>query len=634
MSLIHQSQPIPLNKLKPSKANVRKTGRDTGIEELAASIAAHGLLHPLTIAPEMGKDGEPTGHFGVIAGGRRLAALKLLAKRKALPKTAPVPCVTVDDGGTEISLAENINQAPMRPADQFEAFAALQAQGLTAEDIGARFSLTARAVRQRLRLGAASPRLMALYREGDITLDQLTAFCLTDDHAAQERVWDCLSYNKEPYLIRRLLTEGQVPLTDRRTVFVGMEAYEAAGGIINRDLFSQDEGQGYITDVPLLEQLVADKLNEIARAVRAEGWKWVNVSPEFDRREFAGLHRVHPQYRDLSEDEQQRLDALEREYEAVAEDQPDFEAEVARLEAEIEALRGEAVFDPDHLALGGAWVSLGDQGNARIERGFIRPQDLAPADEPDGDTGDNADADILDQPTQERDETEADTAQLPERLLSNLSAHRTAALRHRLAARPDIAYLAVLHAFVLHAFYWGNTRQTCLDISLRYANLATYADNLKGSTVARENEERHERWAQCLPKTASALWSFIIDQTPDDRTALLAHCAALTLEALHRPAEGTYGKNVHADQLVEALGLDMTAYWQPTEESYFARITKAQICEAICETKGEAEAGRMAGMKKPDMAKRAERLLAGSGWLPLPLRSPEPPVNQPEARAA
>ncbi len=634
MSLIHQTQPVPLNKLKPAKANVRKTGRDTGIDELAASIAAHGLLHPLTVAPEMGKDGEPTGHFGVIAGGRRLAALKLLAKRKALPKTAPVPCVTVDDGGTEISLAENINQAPMHPADQFEAFAALQAQGLTAEDIGARFGLTARAVRQRLRLGAASPRLMALYREGDITLDQLMAFCLTDDHAAQERVWDSLTYNKEPYLIRRLLMEGQVPLTDRRAVFVGAEAYEAAGGIINRDLFSQEEGHGYVTDVALLEQLVAAKLHEVADVVRAEGWKWVNISPEFDYREIAGLHRVYPKHRDLSEDEQQRLDALEREYEAVPEDQPDFEAEVARLETEIEALRGEAVFDPDHIACGGAWVSLGDRGHARIERGFIRPEDLAPAaeDDLDSDAAENTGADILDHPAQEHGEVEA--TQMPDKLLSNLSAHRTAALQHRLATQPDIAYLTVLYTFALQTFYWGDTRQTCLDIGLRYAALATYADNLDANPASRENEELHQRWAQRLPKTASALWTFIVDQTADDRAALLAHCAALTLDVLHRPGEGCLGKHAHADQLAAALSLDMTAYWQPTEESYFARVTKAQIGEAVRETKGEAEAGRMTGMKKSDMAKRAERLLADSGWLPQPLRSPEPFLEEPDAEAA
>lgn len=115
MSFIHQSESISLNKLKPSAMNVRKTGRETGIEELGVSIAAHGLLHPLTVAPEIGKSGQPNGKFGVIAGGRRLTALRLLVKQKRLPKDAPIPCVPITDAGVEISLAENVTQAPMHP---------------------------------------------------------------------------------------------------------------------------------------------------------------------------------------------------------------------------------------------------------------------------------------------------------------------------------------------------------------------------------------------------------------------------------------------------------------------------------------------------------------------------------------
>jgi ParB family chromosome partitioning protein len=630
MSLTHEIETISLNKLKASDANVRKTGRDANIEQLAASIAAHGLLHPLTVTPETGKSGEPTGKFGVIAGGRRLAALKLLAGRKTLPKTAPIPCVTIEDNGAEISLAENVGQAPMHPADQFEAFAALQVQGLTAEDIGARFGLSARVVKQRLRLGAASPRLMARYRDDEITLDQLMAFCLTDDHAAQERVWESLSWNKDPATIRRLLTEGQVPLNHRAALFVGIEAYEEAGGTVLRDLLSQDEGQGYITDLALLEQLVVSRLETIAVQVQAEGWKWVQASPDFDYQETAGMQRVFPSFRELTDEEQAQLDALERAFDELPDDHSNMEAEAARLEAEIEALRGEAVFDPDDIACGGAWVSIGHNGQARIERGFIRPQDHAAEEGRGGNTFENAD--IPGHPAQGG--AEADTARLADRLLSNLCAHRTAALRHRLATQPDIAYLAVLHAFVLQSFYLGEAHRTCLDINLRQAAPATHADNLDVNPAARDSEKRHQHWAKRLPQDAGELWSFIAGQHTDERTALLAHSASLTLDALHHSANGRHTEQAHADQLATALDLDMTHYWQPTEESYFKRITKAQISEAVREAKGDAEAGRMAGMKKPDMAKRAERLLSDSGWLPEVFRSPEPLLEQTDAQAA
>ena len=175
---------IPLTALVPSPANVRKTGTTNGIEELAASIEAHGLLQNLQVREAA------SGKFEVVAGGRRLAALKLLAKKKALAKDAPIACNVLDgEDAAEISLAENEMRQAMHPADQFEAFKALIDAGQGIEDIAARFGVTPTVVRQRLKLAAVSPKLMALYRKGDMTLDQLMAFTVSDDHAAQEAAW-------------------------------------------------------------------------------------------------------------------------------------------------------------------------------------------------------------------------------------------------------------------------------------------------------------------------------------------------------------------------------------------------------------------------------------------------------------
>lgn len=176
---------IPLSALKSSAANVRRTDAKAELEALAASIEAHGLLQNLTVEPG------PSGTFHVVAGGRRLAALKLLAKRKRLAKDVPVPCKVIDGGATasELSLAENVVRIPLHPADQFTAFSALQVDGLGAEEIAARFGVSPVVVRQRLKLAAVSPRLMEVYRQGGMDLDQLMAFAISDDHAAQERVW-------------------------------------------------------------------------------------------------------------------------------------------------------------------------------------------------------------------------------------------------------------------------------------------------------------------------------------------------------------------------------------------------------------------------------------------------------------
>lgn len=170
---LHEATLIPLNKLVRSDKNVRRTAPKAQIEELAASIATHGLLHPLIVDPLTSKKDKPTGKFGVIAGGRRLAALQLLVEQGNLEADDAVPCVIWEDNCREVSLAENVGQPPMHPADQYEAFAGLHAEGMTATDIAARFGLSARTVEQRLRLGAASSQLLAAYREGEMSLEQL-----------------------------------------------------------------------------------------------------------------------------------------------------------------------------------------------------------------------------------------------------------------------------------------------------------------------------------------------------------------------------------------------------------------------------------------------------------------------------
>lgn len=384
MNTVSVIRDIPLSKLVHSTANVRRTGRETGIDELAASIAAHGLLQNLTVrSVQNGKD-QDTGTYEVVAGGRRLTALKLLAKRKVIAKSYAVPCMMVLEAGSaeEVSLAENVFQCPMHPADQYEAFAKLHnEQGMPAEDIAARFGVTPTVVKQRMKLGAVSPVLMQAYREGGMTLDQLMAFTITDDHAAQERVWSELSWNKSREMIRHMLMEGRIPATDRRAVFVGADAYEAAGGVIIRDLFDQSHG-GFFEDAALLDRLVREKLDAEAEQVAIEGWKWTTVTPEFDYGLTSGMRRVYPEPVPLTDEEQARLDALADEYDSLcirAEQEDATEelaAEIAAIEAEIDTLQGKTrQYRPEDVARAGAFVSLGYDGAVRIELGFVRPED-------------------------------------------------------------------------------------------------------------------------------------------------------------------------------------------------------------------------------------------------------------------
>ena len=609
---------VPLNKLKKSPKNVRKVPHsEADIAALAASIAANGLLQNLVVEPEVA-DGKETGNYlANIGEGRRLALLSL-AKSKRVKKDEPVRCVLGEpEKAEEVSLAENVIRARMHPADEYEAFAFLHnAKGMAADDIATRFGVHVALVRQRLRLGAVSPVLMALYREAKLTLEQLMAFTVTDDHARQEQVWHLLDWNNEPSAIRRALTEGQVPGNDRRAVFVGTEAYEAAGGIVTRDLFDEENG-GYFAEAALLDKLVATKLEQAAQDVRNEGWAWVIVTAEFDHRATSDMRRVYPQPAEISAKNQRKIDKLSSEHDelvAIAENEELTEAIQIRLdelEAEIEALKGASVYDSVDIAAGGAFVSLGFEGGLRVERGFIRKEKQATVPVHAADIG-----------AGEEEGRETSTS-LPDRLIMQLTAQRTQALREAVANRPDVAFVAVVHAFAVSTFYVG-AGVSCLDVGLRSYHLSGFAPGIDEGRDGCAIRGRHEALGSRLPGDVDNLWEALLTMRQEQLMELLAHCAALTIDCVVRMGGKSSNALKHTEVLAQAVSLEMTQRWQPTKANYLGQVTKAVIMEAVREGVSPQAAENIAALKKPAMAEAAEQLLANKGWLPEVLRLPQP----------
>ncbi|MFZ3006012.1 MAG: ParB/Srx family N-terminal domain-containing protein [Phenylobacterium sp.] len=645
-NIVHQDGDVidvPLNKLKKSPRNARRTPHaQADIEALAASIAVKGVLQAPVVEPETDEAGGATGFYLVTIGEGRRLALVLLAKRKVIKKTQAVRCVVdLANDPHEISLDENVTRFRMHPADEFEAFREqAERRGLGAEEIGARFGVSAQVVRQRLRLGAVSPVLMARYRSGELTLDQMMAYAVSEDHARQEQVFDLLGADRPPYLIRRTMTETKVMATDRRAVFVGAEAYSEAGGTILRDLFTEDGG-GWFEDARLLDRLAAEKLAGIAEDVRdQEGWKWAEAHIDYPR--ALGLARVYPRPVERSVEETARMSALGEEYDAlvsewdaVEELPPEIEARFAEIDAALEAFGDGTAFDPEEIGRAGVFVILGQDGIARVERGLIRPEDVSapePVTESEADeTGGVETGSAEDAP--EPEEEEGAGAPLSERLVLDLTAHRTLALRDALGASPTVALSAVVHSLALFAFYPPYDRASCLEIKGVSTHLDGHAPGIDESRAGRSIAERHERWAVRLPKAAADLWVFVEGLEATDLLDLLAHCASLTVNAVRAPFDRKPGAWAHADRLAEAVGLDMTSYWSATVASYLGRVTKARIGEAVREAVSDDAAERIGGMKKPDMASEAEALLAGKGWLPSLLRAPVPvePEVQSEA---
>jgi len=630
------SADIPLSQLSLSQSNVRRIKAGVSIEDLAEDIARRGLLQGLSVRPIRGEDGAETGLYEIPAGGRRFRALELLAKQKRLAKDAPVPCIVREDGiAEEDSLAENVQRAPLHPLDQFRAFQALREKGQSEEEIAAVFFVSVSIVKQRLKLAAVSPRLLDIYAEDGLSLDQLMAFTVSDNHERQEQVFDSLThaYDKQPHAIRRMLTEHTVRASDKRARFVGLDAYVEAGGTIMRDLFQSDEG-GWLQDVPLLDMMVDEALREAGDRVLTEGWKWIDVAPSFAYGHSYGMRRVRGEQEALSEEQQEtrdtlqaELDQLEADY-AEAEELPDeIDARLGEIETAIAAMDERPMrYDPQEMARAGAFISIDADGSLRIERGYMRPEDEPPVESEAEETGDavSMQAGATSSPNTEQtiEPVEEDGIRpLPDRLVAELTAYRTIALRDALGTEPDIAFLAALHALALRCFY-HYALDSCLELDLKSAHFSAQAPGLADSNVARALEDRHEQWQQALPQEPEQLWTELSGWDEARHKSLFAHCVGLSVNAVIEPYSRRPRAIAHADMLAATIGLDMHgAGWVTTAENYFGRVTKARILQAVREGCGEHQAVLIEHLKKDDMAAQAETLLVETDWLPEPLRT-------------
>jgi ParB family chromosome partitioning protein len=664
------SRDISFDKLILSQSNVRRIKAGVSVEELAEDIARRGLLQSLNVRPVVDADGVETGTFEIPAGGRRFQALSLLVKQKRLAKTAPIPCI-VRDAASEIlaeddSLAENMQRVALHPLDQFRAFQALREKGQGEEVIAAAFFVTPQIVKQRLKLASVASALLEVYAEDGMTLEQLMAFTVNPDHGRQVQVWDAVknSWNKEPYAIRRMLTETSVRASDRRAVFVGIDDYEAAGGVVLRDLFQGDDG-GWLKDPALLDRLVTEKLQSEAAALADEGWKWIEVATDLPYGYSHGLRRLVGDPAPMTDEESAAHASLLAEYRALEEEcsgqdeyPEEIDARLGQLEMAMEALEQRPlIYNPAEIARAGVFVTLDRDGGLAVYRGYVRPED-EPREETavqDGDgadvTGQGGDVGVSSwkpsatsvggtvitsggQPIGADPSDEDDDGALkplPERLVMELTAHRTLALREAIGRSPDVALTLLLLKLVTDTFRTSSATGSCLEASVRHVYMSAQAPDLKDSVVAKLVDERHAAWEADLPLGDDvALWDYLSVLDQGSRLALLAHCLSFGINALHEKvnpygagisASGLTRRMAHADLVARAVDLDMVeAGWEPTVDGYLNRVPKARILEAVREAKGEGTAQLLDHLKKGEMATEAERLLKGSGWLPEVLR--------------
>jgi ParB family chromosome partitioning protein len=548
----------------------------------------------------------------------------------------PVPCrlAATDSDLTEISLAENIFHEPMGIIQEILAFRRWVQEGRSAGDIAVKFGTSEAVVNRRLALADVSPVLLEKCESGEINLAILQAFTLTSDHAAQETLWEQLPrWDRKPETIRALLSRGDVPAADQRVRFVGLDAYEAEGGIVRRDLFAEGEDGTWICDPALLQRLVAAKLETVAAGIKAEGWKWVAIEPNANHQFLAQFRRLAPAPVPMSAATQKTLAKLQEkaaqlQEEIDAQEDDDVRELIATLtEAEdaAESIRAKHVgtYDAGAKAKSGVIITIGNDGQPEFICGLLRKQDIAAlqtdasADEPEAPTGETHSSPDA--------EAQDSTAGYSAALIESLTTHKTAAIAAELAQNPRIALAAVVHAQVLSQIGMSLNvyrHSTCLGISAHVTSLSQAADSPAFASL----EKREQDWLRDLPHDADQLWQWILTRDQETLLRLLAHCAASSVNAIERKQDQDGpGRLIHADQLANALGMDMTKWFTPTADSFFARVSKPQILAALTEAgKTAPDASKL---KKAELASQAAAAIQGTGWLPAPLRIKRPTEN-------
>lgn len=587
-----QHQLIEINKLEKSPQNARRTVARGAAEDMKASILAHGILHNLVVTVGEG------GSYRVTDGGRRLEALQALQAEGKLPADYAVPCqVRSEQDALETSLAANTVRLAMHPADEFEAFARLAADGHTTEQIAERFGKKSRHVEQRLRLGNADPRLLKEYRAENLTLDCLTAFALTDDRKRQMKVYRSLkdSGSLNPRAIRAALTEEMAEAGSKLAKFVGLDAYREAGGTTQSDLFSEAV---YLENPALLNDLAAARLDAVRQQVEAEGWGWVVASLERDYEVINSCERIYPQPAEapaeLAGQRQQikaEIDAIAEEYDdgngetdGLYERQEAAEARLAEIDARIEAL---AVYDPDHVAIAGCYVSIGHDGSLSIEKGLVRKADRkllakggdAPAKKPKG---------------------------MPETLRRDLETYRMQAAQAALAGHPVIA----LDLLVFNAARYELAHRPVYDgpdvhFTRHYGTPGIQKEQTAAAGALKAIEAGLPvAWAD--KKTEAAQFHAFRDLPDADKLRLLAYCVAVSLQ----PQLSTGSEATAYEQALSLTVASVAAYWRPTAANYLGRITREQLLALGREVLGDQWAQAHSKDKKGELAAALERAFA------------------------
>ena len=578
MAIIHPK----LSQLRLSPLNQRRV-KPSAVEAMADDIEAHGLLQNLVAY-------EDEGLLWVFAGGRRYRALKILVKRKRIKNsdTFPVELRTKEEA-IELSLAENFQREDMHPADSIRAFAALRDTGMDAEEVAARFGQAVSFVYKMLRLSALAPSLIDLIAKDQLSLEAARALTLTDDHDSQVKV--CKAANGHAHTIRRMLTTEKVDTTSGAFLFVGREAYEAKGGTITVDLFSQG-AEGFADDPELVREIAEEKLDAIADEYRAIGWHEVR----------AGLDRpydlymkgsMYPATREPTEAEAERLTAIDAEMDAIAQAEGEDSERIDALSDERDAItEGLRAFNREQVAVGGValWVAHDGSLGRSFYRAKAEPKPKASHDGP--------------------------TPLYGNSLFADLTRIKTRIVQEAVAADPALALDIVLDSLAGQLLHGAHSYQMALEVQAK-AVATDVPDELMATSDVRSVEDMMATRFAVVP--TEGRFEAIRAMSHDDKMALLAGLVAMTVDGTVFAGGSPGQRHHHFEQIARASGVDIASRWA-APIALFDKMRRAALIDLLREEVGAPSAENCATIKKKtDLAVNVSERLP-THWLPAPMR--------------
>ncbi|EHV3050431.1 ParB/RepB/Spo0J family partition protein [Salmonella enterica] len=606
---------VPLASLIKSPLNVRTVPYSAeSVSELADSIKGVGLLQNLVVHVL------PGDRHGVAAGGRRLAALNMLAERGIIPADWPVRVKVIpQELATAASMTENGHRRDMHPAEQIAGFRAMAQEGKTPAQIGDLLGYSPRHVQRMLKLADLAPVILDALAEDRITTEHCQALALENDTARQVQVFEAACQSgwggkPEVQTIRRLVTESEVAVAgNSKFRFVGADAFSPDE--LRTDLFSDDEG-GYV-DCVALDAALLEKLQAVAEHLReAEGWEWCagRMEPVGECREDAGTYRCLPEPEAvLTEAEEERLNELMTRYDAL-ENQCE---ESDLLEAEMKLMRCMAkvrAWTPEMRAGGGVVVSW-RYGNVCVQRGVqLRSEDDA--------------ADDADRTEQMQEKASVEEISLP--LLTKMSSERTLAVQAALMQQPDKSLALLAWTLCLNVFGSGAySKPAQISLECEHYSLTSDAPSGKEGAAFMALMAEKARLAALLPEGWSRDMTTFLSLSQEVLLSLLSFCTACSLNGVQTRECGHTSRSP-LDSLETAIGFHMRDWWQPTKANFFGHLKKPQIIAALNEAGLSGAARDAEKMKKGDAAEHAEFHMKDNRWVPGWMCAPRPQMDATE----